>query len=154
MATPPITLSRAFKHVSILIPGGLHTCLQSYTGEGGGVIGGAANTQGALRHIFTLKPERVLAALPIPLGLHMCFYFHAPGGLVVLLVAFRLLYVIFVAYSNPTRSDHIPLTNEYNCERKKFRHPPVDASSLKRLMFRSAIIGARIRLVALTGAIP
>ena len=72
----------------------------------------------------------------------------------VLLVAFGILYVFFVAYSNPARSDHIPLTNEYNCERKNLRHPPVDASSLKRLMFRSALTGVRIRLVALTGAIP
>ena len=72
----------------------------------------------------------------------------------VLSVAFGLLYVIVVSYSNPARSDHISLINEYNCEKKHFRHPNVDASSLKRLMFRSALTGVRIRLVALTSVIP
>ena len=68
---------------------GLHTCFHfntrvpsymsplSYTWGG---INGAANTLGALRHISTLKPKRVLAVLPIPLGLHMCCLFSCTGG--------------------------------------------------------------------------
>ena len=72
----------------------------------------------------------------------------------VLLIPSGLLNVFVIAYSRLARSDHIPSRIEYNCVRKDLRHPPVDASSLKRLMFQSALTGVRIRLVALTGAIP
>ena len=71
-----------------------------------------------------------------------------------MLIPFGLSNVFVVLYRRLAKNVHIPSTIEYNCGENDLRHPPVDASSLKRLMFRSALTGVRIRLVALTGAIP
>ena len=71
-----------------------------------------------------------------------------------MLIPFGLLNVFVVAYSRLARSDHISSTIEYNCAENDLRHSLVEASSLKRLMFWSALTGVRIRLVALTGVIP
>ena len=117
-------------HLNVATYGGSFSFLQHSTFN----IGGVANT-----------PESSYV-----------FSFSSTGGgeFVVLSIAFGLLYVFVVAYSNLVRSDHISLINEYKCEKKHLRHLHVDASSLKRLMFRSALTGVRIRLVALTSAIP
>jgi hypothetical protein len=70
--------------VSILIPGGIGNTTnnpgafirgsisipETFIHEGRGDIGGAANTLGALLHILTLKPDRILVVLQLIMGLH------------------------------------------------------------------------------------
>lgn len=89
----------------------------------------------------------------------MCFNFHTQegcGGGNVLgfpIIASGLPYIFVVAYNNVARSDHIPSTNEYKYEKNNLRYSPVNASSSKRLIFRFALIGVLILLVALSGII-
>ena len=106
-----------------------------------GGCGGAANTLGALLHIPTLIPDRVLAVpacrqYPWVIIRVSTFIYQERGvKFVVMLIPFGFSNVFVVAYNRQARSDHIPSTIEYNYGKRDLRHSLVDASSLKRPMF-------------------